>query len=56
LVRQVRPRLLEAVSDPKVRARAEDAGREFFEKRFAEWLRSDVRPGRDVIVDVRWVE
>ncbi|MFM1935822.1 MAG: hypothetical protein RI990_781 [Planctomycetota bacterium] len=56
LVRQLRPRLLEAVSDPAVRARAEQSGREFFEKRFAEWLRTDLRLGRDVVVDVRWVE
>ena len=56
LVRQLRPRLLEAVADPAVRARAEQSGREFFEKRFADWLRSDLRLGRDVVVDVRWVE
>jgi hypothetical protein len=42
--------------DPAVRARAEQSGREFFEKRFADWLRSDLRLGRDVVVDVRWVE
>ena len=56
VVRQVRPKLLEAMGDPRVRARAEEAGREFFAKRFAEWLRSDLRLGRDVEVDVRWVE
>ena len=56
LVRQVRPRLLEAVSDPAVRARADEAGREFFRNRFAEWLQGDLRLGRDVVVDVRWTE
>ena len=56
VVRQVRPKLLEAMSDPAVRARADEAGREFFAKRFAEWLRGDLRLGRDVEVDVRWVE
>lgn len=56
LTRQLRPRLLEAVADPKVRARAEEAGRAFFEKRFADWLRSDLQLGRDVVVDVRWTE
>ena len=56
VVRALRPALLEAVNDPRVRARAEEAGREFFAKRFAEWLRSDLRLGRDVEVDVRWVE
>jgi hypothetical protein len=39
-----------------VRARAESAGREFFEQRFADWLRSDLKLGRDVVVDVRWTE
>ena len=56
VVRQVRPKLLEAMSDPAVRARADEAGREFFAKRFAEWLRGDLKRGRDVEVDVRWVE
>jgi hypothetical protein len=56
LVRQLRPRLLEAVSDPAVRARAEQSAREFFEKRFAEWLRTELRMGRDVTIDVRWTE
>lgn len=56
LVRQVRPRLLEAVSDPSVRARADEAGREFFRNRFAEWLQGDLKLGRDVVVDVRWTE
>jgi hypothetical protein len=56
LVRQLRPRLLEAVSSPAVRAKAEAAARAFFEERFAEWLRSDLRLGRDVVVDVRWTE
>lgn len=56
LVRELRPRLLEAVSDPALRARADQAGREFFENRFAEWLRGDLRLGRDVVVDVRWTE
>lgn len=56
LVRALRPQLLEAMGDPAVRARAEEAGREFFAKRFAEWLRGDLRLGRDVEVDVRWVE
>jgi len=56
LVRQVRPRLLEAVGDPAVRARADEAGREFFRSRFAEWLRGDLKLGRDVVVDVRWTE
>jgi hypothetical protein len=56
VVRQVRPKLLEAMSDPEVRARADEAGREFFAKRFAEWLRGDLKLGRDVEVDVRWVE
>jgi hypothetical protein len=56
LIRQLRPKLLEAVSDPAVRAQAERSAREFFEKRVAEWLRSDLRLGRDVTVDVRWTE
>ena len=56
LVRQLRPKLLEAVSNPLVRTKAEQAGRDFFEKRFAEWFRSDLKIGRDVIVDVRWTE
>lgn len=56
LVRQVRPKLLEAVSDPSVRARADESGREFFRNRFAEWLRGDLKLGRDVVVDVRWTE
>jgi hypothetical protein len=56
LVRQVRPKLLEALSDPSVRARADEAGRDFFQKRFAEWLRSDLQLGRDVVIDVRWTE
>ena len=56
MVRQLRPKLLEAVSDPAVRARAEQSAREFFEKRFAEWLRSELRMGRDVTIDVRWTE
>jgi hypothetical protein len=56
VVRALRPQLLEAMGDPAVRARAEDAAREFFAKRFAEWLRGDLRLGRDVEVDVRWVE
>jgi hypothetical protein len=56
MVRQLRPKLLEAVSDPDVRARAEQSAREFFEKRFAEWLRTELRMGRDVTVDVRWTE
>jgi hypothetical protein len=56
VVRALRPALLEAVSDGRVRARAEEAGREFFERRFAEWLRGDLRLGRDVVVEVRWVE
>jgi hypothetical protein len=56
LVRQLRPKLLEAVSDPAVRARAEQSAREFFERRFAEWLRSELRMGRDVAIDVRWTE
>jgi hypothetical protein len=55
-VRQLRPRLLEAVSDPAVRARAEQSAREFFEKRFSEWLRTELRMGRDVTIDVRWTE
>ncbi len=54
LTRSLRPRLLEAVGEAGVRARAERAGREFFEKRFAEWLLPGVRLGRDVRVDVRW--
>lgn len=56
LVRQVRPKLLEAVSDPAVRIKADEAGREFFRSRFAEWLQGDLRLGRDVVVDVRWTE
>ena len=56
LVKQLRPRLLEAVSRPEVRARADRAAREFFERRFAEWLRAELEIGRDVEVDVRWVE
>jgi hypothetical protein len=56
LVKALRPQLLEAMRDSAVRARAEEAGREFFEKRFAEWLRGDLKLGRDVEVDVRWVE
>jgi hypothetical protein len=56
LTRSLRPRLLEAAGDAKVRARAEQAGREFFEKRYADWLRSDLRLGRDVVVDVRWTD
>ncbi len=56
LVRQLRPKLLEAVSNPTVRAKAEQAGRDFFEKRFAEWIRGDLQIGRDVVVDVRWTE
>lgn len=56
LVKALRPQLLEAMGDAAVRARAEEAGREFFEKRFAEWLRGDLQLGRDVEVDVRWVE
>lgn len=56
LVRQLRPKLLEAVSNPVVRAKAEQAGRDFFEKRFAEWIRGDLQIGRDVVVDVRWTE
>ncbi|MFM8642081.1 MAG: hypothetical protein ACKOEP_04495, partial [Phycisphaerales bacterium] len=53
---QLRPKLLEAGSDPAVRARAEQSAREFFEKRFAEWLRTELRMGRDVTIDVRWTE
>ena len=56
LVQQIRPRLLEAVSDPGLRGRAERAGREFFENRFAEWLVEGVKPGRDVVIEVRWKE
>jgi len=56
LVRQIRPRLLEAVSRPEVRAKAEEAARRFFEQRFAEWLRGDLKLGRDVTVDIRWTE
>ena len=56
LVRQLRPRLLEAVAGADVRAKAEAAARAFFEQRFADWLRSDVELGRDVVVDVRWTE
>jgi hypothetical protein len=56
LVKALRPQLMEAMGDAAVRARAEEAGREFFEKRFAEWLRGDLKLGRDVEVDVRWVE
>ena len=55
-VRQLRPRLLEAVSRPEVRERADRAAREFFSRRFAEWLRAELEVGRDVEVDVRWVE
>jgi hypothetical protein len=56
LVKQLRPRLVEAVSRPEVRARADRAAREFFERRFAEWLRAELEMGRDVEVEVRWVE
>ena len=56
LVRQIRPRLLEAVSRPEVRAKAEEAARRFFEQRFTEWLRGDLKLGRDVTVDIRWTE
>lgn len=56
LVQQIRPRLLEAVSDPALRARAERAGREFFENRFVEWLNDGVKPGRDVVIEVRWTD
>lgn len=56
LVKLLRPQLLEAGSAPALRKRAEAAAREFFEKRLAEMLRSDLRMGRDVVVDVRWVE
>jgi hypothetical protein len=56
LVPQLRPKLLEAVADPAVRARAEQSAREFLEKRLAKWLRGDLRLGRDVTVDVRWTE
>jgi hypothetical protein len=47
---------VEAVSRPEVRARADRAAREFFERRFAEWLRAELEIGRDVEVDVRWVD
>ena len=56
LVRQLRPRMLEAVAGPAVHARAEEAARAFFERRFVDWLREDLRIGRDVEVDVRWTE
>jgi hypothetical protein len=56
LVKHLRPRLVEAVSRPEVRARADRAAREFFERRFAEWLRAELEIGRDVEVEVRWVE
>ena len=55
-MRQIRPRLLEAVSRPEVRAKAEEAARRFFEQRFTEWLRGDLKLGRDVTVDIRWTE
>ena len=35
---------------------AEEAARAFFERRFVDWLREDLRIGRDVEVDVRWTE
>lgn len=56
LVKQLRPRLREAMSRPQVQERADRAGREFFERRFAEWLRAELAIGRDVEVDVRWTE
>lgn len=56
LTKLLRPALLEAMSKPAVRARAEQAGREYFEKQFADMLRTELRMGRDVVVDVRWVD
>lgn len=56
LTKLLRPALLEAMSKPDVRARAEKAGREYFEKQFAEMLRSELKIGRDVVIDVRWVD
>jgi hypothetical protein len=56
LTRLLRPALLEAMNRPDVRARAEQAGREYFERQFADMLRTDLRLGRDVVVDVRWVD
>ena len=35
---------------------AEEAARRFFEQRFTEWLRGDLKLGRDVTVDIRWTE
>lgn len=56
LTRLIRPAAVEALSDPDLRKRAEEAGREFFEKSFAEMLRSELKVGRDVVVQVRWVD
>jgi predicted pyridoxine 5'-phosphate oxidase superfamily flavin-nucleotide-binding protein len=56
LTKYLRPAMLEAMGSPDVRARAEQSAREFFEKRFAEMLRSELKMGRDVVVDVRWVD
>jgi hypothetical protein len=56
LTKLLRPALLEAVSRPDVRARAEQSAREYFENQFAQMLRSELRMGRDVVVDVRWVD
>lgn len=56
LTRLLRPALLEAMNRPEVRARAEQAGREYFERQFADMLRTELRIGRDVEVDVRWVD
>lgn len=56
LVRRIRPQLLEAVSKPELRVKAEQAARVFFETRFAEWLRTDLKLGRDVVIDLRWVD
>lgn len=54
LTKHLRPRLMEAMADPKVRERAAEAARKFFEERFAKWLRPGTEMGRDVRVEVRW--
>jgi hypothetical protein len=40
----------------RLATKAEEAARRFFEQRFTEWLRGDLKLGRDVTVDIRWTE
>lgn len=56
MVRLIRPALVEAMADRALRTRVEEAGRRFFERNLAEMLRSELKVGRDVNVDVRWVD